>query len=83
MKTKKVAAVHSIANAVGVDYECAHCGRVYDEPITNTGKGCFSDDCPGHELIGHLEALQWQAEDELHRSRGRYLRSAKFPKFSQ
>jgi len=28
---------------------CPHCGRVYDEPLPST-PGCFSDDCPGHDL---------------------------------
>lgn len=30
------------------EFTCAHCGRVYDEPIPTTG--CFSDDCPGHDI---------------------------------
>lgn len=76
MRTNQLAvALNANPIAAHSAFECLHCGRVYDEPVPPDG--CFSDDCPGHDPVDPLEAMQWEAEDELHRTRGRYMRSAR------
>lgn len=77
---KHIRAIASHANPIAADltFECKHCGRTYDEPVPDTG--CFSDDCPGHDPVSDLELMQWAAEDNLHRSRARYVRPVRLPK---
>lgn len=80
--------IHVANGAVGIGspdtHACEHCGTVYDDPIITVGNtaGCLHEDCPGHDLDNgwvptHLEAMQYAAEDELHRTRGRYMRGAR------
>jgi hypothetical protein len=78
---KTIYAIASNANPLIAHstFECPHCGRAHDGPVPLNG--CFSNDCPGHdEPVSSLEALQWEAEDNLHRMRGRYVRPIRTPK---
>lgn len=75
MKTNN-AAVHLHAHSATGSFTCPDCGRVNPTPVCKNVMGCAPGELSS-EPIDHLEAMQWEAEDELHRTRSRYLRSAK------
>jgi|GEM_PF-3171310 len=85
MKSIHAIASHARPVSTCAAFECPHCGRVYEEPVSPNG--CFSDDCPGHdtshdEPVSALELMQWDAEDSLHRAKGRYVRPVRTPRIS-
>lgn len=66
---------HAVEALPGEDFMCLACGT---PRLSIIQPECHNPDCASHQTPADVyEEMQWAAEDELHRSRGRYLRGAR------